>query len=278
MQNMKGLPVILIAGIMAILGYTAGSHGTMARVAAAAETASPPAQARKAQQSAPEFQIKDNSAALRKMLRKPVLTRFLSLWGTNSRGLFSNTWLGIGTIQNPFDVWITQEILYEVKPDFVVETGTFRGGSAAVWATLLEQINPEARVITVDIEDHVTTAKDLPIVQRKVDFLVGSSTDPAIVAEIAKRVEGGKVLVILDSLHTKEHVLDEMKAYSPLVDVGSYLIVQDTGMAVPAAKNFGWANLAVDEFLAGNDEFTIDHARERLVMTNNPGGFLKRVR
>jgi cephalosporin hydroxylase len=69
-----------------------------------------------------------------------------------------------------------------------------------------------------------------------------------------------------------------LKAYAPLVDVGSYLIVQDTGLAVPAGKNWGWANMAVDEFLAVDDRFEIDHERERLVLTSNPRGFLRRVR
>jgi cephalosporin hydroxylase len=278
MRKMNGLPVTLIAGTMAVLGYMAGSHGTMGKIASAADAPAPPAQAAQDRPVRPKFETRDNSATLRATLRKPALTRFLSLWGSNSRGLFANKWLGIETVQNPLDVWITQEILYEVKPDFVVETGTYRGGSAALWATLLEQINPEARVITVDIVEFETTAKDLPIVQRKVEFLIGSSTDPAIVDRIAKRVAGGKVLVILDSDHTREHVLDELKAYSPLVDVGSYLIVQDTGLAVPAGKNWGWANLAVDEFLAVDDRFEIDHERERLVLTSNPRGFLRRVR
>ena len=224
------------------------------------------------------FALRDHGKPLKRMLRTPQLQKFLSLWGANSEGLFRNQFLGIDTIQNPFDVWVTQEILYEVKPDFVVETGTFRGGSAALWATLLAQINPDARVLTVDIEDSSAEAKELPIVREKVDFWVGSSTDPEIVREISERVRGGRVLVILDSLHTREHVFEELKLYSPLVSVGSYVIVQDTGMAVPSPAEMGWANQGVEDFLKIDDDFQVDRRRERLIITNNPGGFLKRIR
>lgn len=277
MRNIQGLIVLLVAGAMAGPGHAAGGPAGVERTVAAAEASDPPAD-EQASPPASDFELRDNSQTLKYMLRNPSVSRFLKLWGTNNRGLFINTWFGIPTIQNPFDVWITQEILYEVKPDFVVETGTYRGGSAALWATLLEQINPGARVITIDVTDVTEEARALPIVQKRVDFLVGSSTDPAIVAEVKERVAGGKVLVILDSLHTKDHVLAELNAYSPLVDVGSYLIVQDTGMAVPTRKEKGWANLAVDAFLASHDEFEVDRERERLIVTSNPGGFLKRIR
>jgi cephalosporin hydroxylase len=154
---------------------------------------------------------------------------FLRLWTSPfERTVFKNRWLGIETLQNPNDMWITQEILFDVKPDFLVEAGTRHGGSAAIWAMILEQINPEARVITIDIEDQVTEAKELDIFRRKVDFLVGSSTDPKIVADVKRRTQGKKVVVLLDSAHTKDHVLNELKIYSPLVGIGSYVIVQDT--------------------------------------------------
>jgi cephalosporin hydroxylase len=192
-------------------------------------------------------------------------------------GIWKSTWFGIGALQNPLDVWITQEILYEVKPDFVIETGTFLGGSAALWATLLQEINPQARVITIDVRDTAAEAKKLPIVQRKVDFLVGSSADPAIVAEVSQRVAGKTVLVILDALHTRDHVLAELEAYAPMVPVGSYIIVQDTGIGVPTQGKNG-AGDGVRDFLAKNDDFEVDLSRERFHITNNARGFLKRVR
>lgn len=192
-------------------------------------------------------------------------------------GVWQSTWLGVPTIQNPLDVWVTQEILHEVKPDFVVETGTHRGGSAALWATLLEQINPDARVITIDINERSEPARELPVVQRRVDFLVGSSTDPAIVSSVTEQVKGKKVVVILDSNHSRSHVLDELNAYAPIVPVGSYLIVQDTGIGEPA---YGMNRAAdgVRDFLATTDEFEVDRSREAYGITNNAAGFLRRIR
>ena len=205
----------------------------------------------------------------------------------DSKTIFENHWFGVETWQHPFDVWITQEIIWEVRPDVIVETGTLRGGSAALWATLLEAANPAGRVLTIDLYDaRSEAAKALPIYQRKVDFLQGSSTDPKIVAEVARRVQGKKVLVILDSLHTEEHVAGELRAYAPLVSEGSYVIVQDThlGDTVPfwflEDESMHWqpgAGAAVEAFLATNDAFRADTRRERLLASNNRGGWLQRV-
>jgi cephalosporin hydroxylase len=194
-----------------------------------------------------------------------------------------NKWLGIDTWQNPNDVWITQEIIAEIKPDFIIEAGTYRGGSAAIWAMVLSQVNPQGRVITMDIEDLTADARKLPIFQERVDFLLGSSTDPKIVGEIEKRVQGKKVMVLLDSDHSKAHVLNELKAYSKLVPVGSYLIVQDTNInGHPIWLNNSQAGPgpyeAVEEFLASTDQFQPDPNRERLLFTMHPKGYLKRVK
>jgi cephalosporin hydroxylase len=227
------------------------------------------------------------SGAIRNMIRsKPDVRDFTVLWGTNPDGMFANTFMGIPTIQNPTDVWITHEILYEVKPDFIVEAGTLQGGSAALWSTFLEQIHPSAKIITIDIRDQVTAAKELPIVKKRVEFLIGSSVDPEIVEQVRKRVAGGRVLVILDSSHTEEHVYNELQAYHDMVSLGSYLIVQDTGMGIPRYERWpnappggqAGADLAVRRFMKDNPQFQTDLWRERLVMTNNPGGFLRRVR
>ena len=216
-----------------------------------------------------------------------VIRSFQELF-VGRKSLLQNKWLGIQAIQHPFDAWVTQEIIQEVKPDVIVETGTLWGGSAVLWATILEQVNPAGRVITIDIAERpkLDLARKLPVWQRHVEFLKGSSTAPGIVAEVEKRVRGKKVLVIFDSLHTKDHVLAELKAYAPLVPVGSYVIVQDThlGDVVPhwymAPKDW-WTPgplQAVEEFLAGNPQFEVDASREHMLATFNHRGFLKRVR
>lgn len=190
--------------------------------------------------------------------------------GLMANPVFQNRFLGISTLQTPSDAWIILEIMYEVKPDLIVEAGTFHGGSAALWAIILEHINPRGRVLTIDIEDQrEPRAKKLPISKRRVDFLLGSSTDPKIVKEVHRRAKGKRVLVLLDSLHSKEHVAAELEAYTPIVPVGGYLIVQDT-LVGPAQ--------AINEFLANNDEFIADRGRERYKDTNTVNGYLKRVK
>jgi cephalosporin hydroxylase len=213
-----------------------------------------------------------------------VIRRFHELWYNKFKDDWSpNSWMGVPTAQNPMDVWITQEILTEVKPDFFIEAGSWRGGSALLWATLLEQLNPASRVITIDIEDHLEAARQVPLFQRRVDFLLGSSIDPAIVSSIAKRVRGKKVVILLDSAHFRRHVIQELRLYSPMVSQGSYLIVQDSNInGHPVLPNWadgdGGPMEAIKEFLASNDEFQVDQAREKFLFTFSPHGFLRRVK
>lgn len=194
-------------------------------------------------------------------------------YGTPSR------WLGVVTSQNPFDVWIHQEIVAEVKPDVIVETGTYFGGSALIWAMVLSQVNPTGRVVTIDIDDRTEQARQLPIWSERIDFLQGGSTDPEIVAEVRRRALGKRVMVVLDSAHDKQHVLNELAAYSPLVDIGSYIVVHDTnlnGHPVLAGMGEGpWE--AVAEFLRHDRDFESDRSRERFLFTVHPRGYLKRV-
>jgi cephalosporin hydroxylase len=189
-----------------------------------------------------------------------------------------NKWLGVTALQNPNDAWIIQEILAEVRPDFVIETGTWNGGGALLWASILEQINPEGRVITIDVEDGTGDAQKVPIWWRRVTFLHGSSTDPGIVRKVKQMVGNGKVLVILDSDHSKENVLKELETYGPLVSPGSYLVVQDTSVnGHPILPDFGPGPMeAIEEFVPENPEFTIDGSRERLLFTMHPKGYLKK--
>lgn len=220
-----------------------------------------------------------DSGFLRPASAQVAIDRFHKLF-YDSRIWETTKWLGVPTAQNPNDAWIHQEIITLVKPDFIVEAGTQYGGSAAMWAMILKQVNPEGRIITIDIKDQTSTAKNIPIVKDKVDFFVGSSVDPKIVAEVTKRVSGKRVLVILDSDHSKTHVLAEMKAYAPLVSKDSYLIVQDTNVnGHPVLEKFGPGPMeAVNEFLATNDQFRPDRDAERLMFTMHPKGYLKRIK
>jgi cephalosporin hydroxylase len=190
-------------------------------------------------------------------------------------------WMGIPTQQNPNDAWLVQELIHAVKPDFIVETGTFHGGSALMWAMILREVNPKGRVLTVDIEDVSVEARKQDIWKERIDFFLGSSTDPKIVADIANRVKGGRVLVILDALHTADHVHRELQMYSPLVDVGSYIMVQDTLGDYPPAflpQNGPGPWTGLQQFLRETDAFVIDGSRERFLFTFNPKSMLKRVK
>ena len=199
-----------------------------------------------------------------------LIHEFRQLWHGAPSRVRSNRYLGIETLQNPLDVWVTQEILFEVKPQLVVETGTYRGGSALLWATLLAPIDADARVLTIDWKDlRSPQAIAHPLFASHVTFLRGSSTDPAIVARVAERAKGLRTVFILDSDHREQHVLAELRAYAPLVSAGSYLIVQDTPLGGGAA---------IQRFLEENDRFEIDRTRERFILSNNLTGFLKRVK
>ena len=220
---------------------------------------------------------------------RPALTRdrevvyhFTRLFQKRQRDTWrKNRWLGVKTWQNPNDAWIVQEILSEQKPDFMIETGTQYGGSAMLWATVLREVNPDARVITMDIQDNTRSARKRALFRERVDFLLGSSVDPQIVANVRKRVDGKKVVVLLDSNHSKKHVLAELHAYAPMVNVGSYIIVQDgiLGNVIQSPPGLeGGPRTAVREFLATNANFEIDKSRERLLHNYTLDGYLKRIK
>jgi cephalosporin hydroxylase len=209
-----------------------------------------------------------------------ITSRFANLWYDQPDTWKTMRWFGIQSHQNPMDVWIIQELLHELKPDVMIECGAFHGGSAALWATILEQINPNSKVISIDIEDRMQAARELPIVKRRVEFIIGSSTSAEVVTSVRHQVAGKKVVVLLDSDHRKAHVVEELRQYAPLVGVGGYIIVQDTNInGHPVSPGWGdgpWE--AVEAFLAETDAFEIDRTRERFLFTFSPNGYLKRIK
>lgn len=196
--------------------------------------------------------------------------------------VWSHTWFGNVKIEKtPLDLWMVQQILYEVQPEFIVETGTWRGGSALFCAHTLQGLGlVNSRVLTVDLRNITANAVANPLWRKYVRFFQGSSTDPKIVSTIRGIVKGRRTLVMLDSDHSRKHVLAELEAYAPMVTSGSYLIGEDTHMdAVPTYPHFGpGPAAAVKAFLeqpAGR-EFFVDLDREALIVTFNPGGWLRR--
>ncbi len=184
-------------------------------------------------------------------------------------------------IKNPLDLWVMQQIIYEERPDFIIETGTMEGGSALYWAHTLSGMGLDgSRVITVDLHNFTQGASSHFLWKKHVLFFQGSSTDPAIVSAIARMTANKRVIVTLDSDHSRQHVLNELRAYSPMINRGSYLVVEDTHMdGVPTMPTTGpGPHAAVEQFLkeGGSQNFERDLNRESMIMTFNPGGWLRR--
>ena len=199
----------------------------------------------------------------------------------HSLPIWDSLWFqNVRIIKNPLDLWMLQQIAYEIRPDFVIETGTWYGGSALYWGHTLNGMGLEnARVLTVDIQDLTGQgASSNPLWKKYVEFSLSSSTDPAIVAKYAQRVKGSRTIVNLDSDHSMHHVLNELRAYAPMVSPGSYIAVEDTHLdGVPTHPEQGPGPMAaVLQFLSENHEFEQDFSREAMVMTSYPGGWLRR--
>lgn len=149
------------------------------------------------------------------------------------------------------------------------------GGSACMWATYMEQYHDSPQVIAIDVEDRMQEARTLPVWDRSVEFIHASTTDPSTIEQVAELTAGRRTMVILDSLHTAEHVRVELAAYSDLVTPGCYLIVQD-GFVDFHPEYAPGPLTATREFLASDGRFEVDGARERMMFTFNPSGFLRR--
>lgn len=187
---------------------------------------------------------------------------------------YATAWLGVTVWKCPLDLWAYQEIIHEVRPDLIVETGTAFGGSALYLASICDLIR-HGHVVTADVEEVPGRPR-----HERITYLRGSSTSAAIVERVTAMAEGKRAMVILDSDHRKDHVLEELRAYSALVAPGSYIVVEDTNVnGHPVLPDFGPGPMeAVDEFLRGNLDFEVDAAREKFFLTFNPRGYLKRVR
>jgi len=210
--------------------------------------------------------------------KRKIIDKFhrLYYYSHNFGGTWKNTrWLGVSIYKNPLDLWIYQEIIFNLKPDIIIECGTKYGGSALYLATLCDIID-NGKIITIDIE-----AQDNRPQNQRIQYLLGSSTSMEIIKQINEIIsDNDKVMVILDDLHIKDHVLKELRIYSEFVSKGSYLIVEDTHLNNhPIDPFFGPGPMeAIKEFLKENYHFKIDKSREKFYMTWNRNGFLKKIK
>lgn len=222
--------------------------------------------------------IKYPTLSLRYSPNKKIISAFAELFYDQGRlgGTWNNTkWLGTRTMKFPSDLWVYQEIIFETKPDVIIETGTAFGGSALFLASILDLLG-KGKVVTCDIYKQKRIPK-----HERIKYLVGSSTSKKVFDAIKSEIKkGDRVMVILDSDHRKEHVLSELVLYSPLVSVGQYLIVEDTAVnGHPIYKSHGPGPFeAVMEFMKQEKKFVVDNSREKYLVTSNPSGYLKKVR
>ncbi len=203
---------------------------------------------------------------------------------------YNFSWLGRPIIQYPQDIVAMQEIIWDLRPELIVETGIAHGGSLIFYASMLYLAGIDGQVlgIDVDIRPHNRRAIESHPMSGKITMLEGSSTDESIIAKVKDIASACKsVLVVLDSNHTHDHVLRELELYSPFVSKDSYLVVFDTVVDDMPADFFpdrpwGKGNnpkTAVHEFLGQNDRFEIDRRiQDKLLITVAPEGYLKCIR
>jgi cephalosporin hydroxylase len=214
-----------------------------------------------------------------------VLSQLWTRSNWQNRLSYEVAWLGIPIIQLPEDMVAMQELIWKIRPDVIVESGVAHGGALVLYASLLELIG-RGRVIGVDIEirKYNRLAIEAHPMSHRIHLIEGDSLADETVAEVRSHIRpGDRVLVALDSNHTRDHVLGELERYAPLVTPNSYLVVFDGVMALvedapSAGTSWGEDNPleAVGEFLEGNDDFEVDRSFERLAVTYCPGGFLRR--
>ncbi len=214
-----------------------------------------------------------------------ILARLWTRSGWNNKFSYNVTWLGIPIIQLPEDILIMQELVYKIRPDWIIETGTAHGGTAVFYASLLELMG-RGHVISVDVE--IRKYNRLAIcshpMSKRITLIESSSVASATISKIRKMIRPKEtVLVTLDSKHTREHVRKELDLYSKFVTPGSYVVVFDGVMEWVADAPIGrreWKRdnptEAVKYFLKKNSEFELDPYYNRLNVTYCPSGFLRR--
>jgi len=229
--------------------------------------------------------IEDNA---RNTALKEAANQFNEL-SNKAKYSYNFSWMGRPIIQYPQDMIAMQEIVWNIKPDLIIETGIAHGGSLVFYASLLELIgNGEVLGIDIDIRSHNKKAIENHPMFKRINMLEGSSVTQEMVERVKPFTVGKeKILVCLDSNHTHQHVLDELNLYSPFVSVGSYLVVFDTiveDLPEGYLPNRSWSvgnnpKTAVHKFLKNNDNFEIDKSIDnKLLISVSPDGYLRRVK
>jgi cephalosporin hydroxylase len=230
--------------------------------------------------------------AVRELAEDPELRDLSLRWmivADQHKYSYNFSWLGRPIIKLPGDIVVMQEMIWQTKPDLIIETGIAHGGSLIFSASMLELIgHGEVLGIDIDIRSHNRTAIENHKMSDRIQMIEGSSTDPEVVEKVAGIArDKKKVLVVLDSLHTHKHVLDELRIYSQFVSVGSYLVLPDTFIEhFPKGyfRDRPWdvgdnPMTAMREFLVENDCFEIDQSfSSKALISEAIDGYLIRVK
>ena len=235
-------------------------------------------------------EVAGNIHGLREDTDVQALSRLWLREVTPHKYTYNFTWMGRPIIQLPQDMIALQELVWQIKPDLIIETGIAHGGSIIFSASLLELLGGDGLVVGIDIDirQHNRQAIEAHPMMKRIRLVEGSSIAPETVAQVRQLAAGRqRILVLLDSNHTHEHVLGELEAYAPLVKAGSYVVVYDTSvddMPISFYPDRPWGpgnnpKTAVREFLQRTDRFEIDKDLDsKLLITAAPDGFLKCVK
>ncbi|MET0466928.1 MAG: cephalosporin hydroxylase family protein [Chitinophagaceae bacterium] len=237
------------------------------------------------QETADRIQKNGTNAALQEAARS------FNTESNKAQYSYNFKWMGRPVIQYPQDILAMQELIWEIKPDLIIETGIAHGGSLIFYASILELIGKgEVLGIDIDIREHNKKEIEAHPMFKRITMIQGSSIAPETVDQVkAFAKDKPVIMVVLDSNHTHEHVLEELKAYAPLVSLNSYVVVFDTIVEhlpedyLPGLKRpWGIGDnplTAVRTYLAENSQFEIDESiNNKLLISVAPDGYLKRVK
>ncbi len=242
-----------------------------------------------------EQEVKDRISSNEQNIELRKSAKLFMQQSNKDKYSYNFSWLGRPIIQYPQDIIAMQEIIWNVKPDLIIETGIAHGGSLIFSASMLALLEISGFIkkgqvlgIDIDIREHNKVEIEKHPLQNKIKMVQGSSIDQSIVKQVHDFAKNySKILVVFDSNHTHEHVLKELNSYASLTSLGSYCVVFDTIIEDLPAEMFpdrpwGIGNnpkTAVWEFLKTHPEFEIDKSiPNKLQVTVAPDGFLKRIR
>ena len=197
------------------------------------------------------------------------------------------TWMGIPIIQLPADIIATQEVIWKTKPDIIIETGVARGGSVLFMASILEMMgNGQVIGVDIDIRKHNRESIEAHPMSKRVTLIEGGSVDESILKQVRANIpDGARVMVVLDSDHSRNHVLEECRAYGPMVTKDCYMVVADTLVGhldeknAPQNRSQVWYKgndplTALQDYKLESDRFEIDlEINGKLVLSSSPGGY-----